>query len=109
MSVSVNSPTTIQVSWNEGYELLGWSSFYYIVYYSAYSPDRLQSVRQRFETYNTSLNITIDHLVLEIGWQHQFEVSTVLNVAVEGIETVEGEKSVAVQDIQMGEVLLCSG
>ena len=105
MSVSVNSATTILVSWTMGRDLLGWSSLYYNVYYSAYSPNGLHSVQQKFESYNTSINISINHLALEADWQHQFEITTVLIVAIEGLEAIEGEKAVVAQKIQMGKSL----
>ena len=108
VSVSVNSPTAVQVSWSMGHNLRGWSSLYYVVYYSAYSPDGVQSVQQRFETNSTSINITVNNLALETDWQHRFEVSTVLIVAVEGLETIESNKIGVTEKVIMGKALCYS-
>lgn len=103
MSASLNSVTSVRVSWNVKYELPGWSSLYFIVYYSASSQDGLHSLNQQFEVSEMSTVITV---VLEADWQHQFQVSAVLAIGVEGLEIVESEKRGATLNTDVG-MLLC--
>lgn len=93
VSVEFNSATSVSVSWNVNYELIGWNpnSLFYNLYYSSHSPNGLHSIHRMFEVNNTSMNIAINHLVLEADWQHQFEVSVVLVTGIEGLETIENE------------------
>lgn len=95
MSVEVNSVTSVHVSWNVYRELIGWNLnfLYYNLYYNAHSRNGLHSIHRMFEVNNTYVNIAINHLVLEEDWQHQFEVSAVLVTGIEGLETIENEKS----------------
>ena len=105
VSVSINSATSVSVSWNVTDELLGWSSFYFIVYYSAHLSDEHNSISHKFEVSNTYLNIEISDLVLEGDWQHKFEVSTVLVVDVEGIDMLESEKTGVTVKFDLGMVV----
>lgn len=108
VSVEFNSATSVSVSWNVNYELIGWNpnSLFYNLYYSSHSPNGLHSIHRMFEVNNTSMNIAINHLVLEADWQHQFEVSVVLVTGIEGLETIENEKSEVILKITAG-LLLC--
>ena len=104
VTVAVNCSTSIFVSWNVKHELIGWnlSSQYYSLYYSARSPDGLHSLHRSFEVNRTSMEITINHLILEADWQHQFEVSLVLAIGIEGLEIVENEKAGVALQIATG-------
>ena len=104
VTVAVSSATSVHVLWDVN-NLLGWNYSYYILYYSAHSPDALQSVHQRFEISNTSINVTINHLVLKSDWQHHFEVSAVLVIGVEGLEIIESEKTGVTLNIKLGMLL----
>ena len=102
VSAALSSETSVVVSWNMTYELPGWSSLYFIVYYSARSPDGLHSINQQFEVSKTS---TVIKMVLEADWQHQFQVSAVLAVGVEGLEIIESEKRGAILTVDIGMLL----
>ena len=103
VSAIISSGTSVNVSWNMDYELPGWSSLHFLVYYGAHSPDGLHSVHQVFEVSKTSYtNIKIDHLVLEADWQHQFQVSAVLPVGIDGLEVIESIKTGTTLRIDLG-------
>ena len=102
VSAALSSESSVHVSWNVTYELPGWSSLYFIVYYSARSPDGLHFINQQFEVSEMS---TVIKLVLEADWQHQFQVSAVLAVGVEGLEIIESETRGATLNIDLGMLL----
>lgn len=100
VSAALTSETSARVSWNLKHKLPGWSSLYFIVYYSARSPDGLHSVSEQFEVSEISTDINL--LVLEADWQHQFQVSAVLAVGFEGLGIIESEKRGAILTIDLG-------
>lgn len=102
VSAVLNSESSVVVSWSMKYELPGWSSLYFFVYYSAYSPDGLHSINQQFEVSEMS---TVIKMVHEADWQHQFQVSVVLAVGVEGLEIIESEKRGAILTVDLGMLL----
>ena len=100
MSAALTSETSARVSWNLKHKLPGWNSLYFMVYYSARSPDGLHSVSQQFEVSEMSTDINL--LVLEADWQHLFQVSAVLAVGFEGLGIIESEKRGAILTIDLG-------
>lgn len=102
VSAALIRETSAHVSWNVKHELPGWGSLYFIIYYSARSPDGLHAINQQFEVSEMSALIKV---VLEADWKHQFQVSAVLAVGVEGLGIIESEKRGATLNIDSGMLL----
>lgn len=65
VSASASSETSVRVSWDVQYNLPGWSSLHFLVYYSARSLDGLYSVYETLEVDGMSTNVSIYNLALE--------------------------------------------
>ena len=97
----------MSVSWPPLSTLPGWNLSYYKLVYNAYIDDQpskpVESFTKRTPTgWDTSIIFLYNELSADERAEHVFEVSAVIEVDLDGVGAVEGEKAVAKTKLELG-------